>query len=744
MSKNPHDEHHQSDHSIGNGEDGHEQHRMHSSSEHNHSHSLGPIHNKSTQHIEKNQMPPDAFGPEHEHHGQQGLDNSGHDHSGDRNHDHGDHGHGGHHGHMVEDFKKRFYISLIITVPILILSPMIQSFLGVDWRFSGDMYILFALSTFVFFYGGWPFLKGAKDELSDRSPGMMTLIALAITVAYVYSTAAVFGLAEHDFFWELATLVDIMLLGHWIEMRSVMGASKALEALAKLMPSEAHLIDENGKTTDVQVEQLKAGDRLLVKPGEKVPVDGEIVEGKSSVDESMLTGESVPIEKSMGMEAIGGSINGEGSLILSVKKTGKETYLSQVISLVREAQESKSRAQDLANRAAKWLFYGALAAGLITFVTWLLLGYPVSFAMERMVTVLIIACPHALGLAVPLVVAVSTSIAAKKGLLIRNRTAFEGARNIQAVVFDKTGTLTKGEFGVTDIAPAKGISAEYVISYAAAVESQSQHPLAKGIMKKADELNVDRRKLSDFQSLTGKGLQGVVDGKEVMVVSPGQVNQMNLPYDQDKFNQWSSEGKTVVFTVVDGRLAGMIALADIVRDSAVEAVQTLKKMGVKSIMLTGDNAKVARYVGDQIGMEEIIAEVLPHEKANKIEAIQKEEHLKTAMTGDGVNDAPALAKADLGIAVGAGTDVAIETADVVLVKSNPLDVVNIFKLSRATYRKMKQNLWWAVGYNILAVPLAAGVLYNYGILLSPAVGAILMSLSTVIVAINARLLKIED
>lgn len=689
-------------------------------------------------------MPPDAFGPEHEHHGQQGLDNSGHDHSGDRNHDHGDHGHGGHHGHMVEDFKKRFYISLIITVPILILSPMIQSFLGVDWRFSGDMYILFALSTFVFFYGGWPFLKGAKDELSDRSPGMMTLIALAITVAYVYSTAAVFGLAEHDFFWELATLVDIMLLGHWIEMRSVMGASKALEALAKLMPSEAHLIDENGKTTDVQVEQLKTGDRLLVKPGEKVPVDGEILEGKSSVDESMLTGESVPIEKSMGMEAIGGSINGEGSLILSVKKTGKETYLSQVISLVREAQESKSRAQDLANRAAKWLFYGALAAGLITFVTWLLLGYPVSFAMERMVTVLIIACPHALGLAVPLVVAVSTSIAAKKGLLIRNRTAFEGARNIQAVVFDKTGTLTKGEFGVTDIASAKGISAEYVISYAAAVESQSQHPLAKGIMKKADELNVNRRKLSDFQSLTGKGLQGVVDGKEVMVVSPGQVNQMNLPYDQDKFNQWSSEGKTVVFTVVDGRLAGMIALADIVRDSAVEAVQTLKKMGVKSIMLTGDNAKVARYVGDQIGMEEIIAEVLPHEKANKIEAIQKEEHLKTAMTGDGVNDAPALAKADLGIAVGAGTDVAIETADVVLVKSNPLDVVNIFKLSRATYRKMKQNLWWAVGYNILAVPLAAGVLYNYGILLSPAVGAILMSLSTVIVAINARLLKIED
>src|SRR5699024_5014852 len=427
---------------------------------------------------------------------------------------------------------------------------------------------------------------------------------------------------------------------------------------------------------------------------------------------------------------------------ISVMKTGSETYLSQVITLVKEAQESKSRAQDLANRAAKWLFYGALAAGLITFIIWISLGYPVSFAMERMVTVLIIACPHALGLAAPLVVAVSTSIAANNGLLIRNRAAFEGARNIEAVVFDKTGTLTKGEFGVTNIYTFGDFSKEDVISYAAAVEAQSQHPLAKGVTRKAEEMDIPLQRVENFQSLTGKGLEGTVDGKQVMVVSPGYVKELSLNFDNVQFNQWSSEGKTVVFTLIDKKLSGMIALADIVRETAVDAINILKGMNVKSIMLTGDNEKVAHYVGEQLGMEEIFAEVLPHEKSEKIEHIQNVERLRTAMTGDGVNDAPALAKADLGIAVGAGTDVAIETADVVLVKSNPLDVVNIIKLSRATYRKMTQNLWWAAGYNIAAIPLAAGVLYPIGIVLSPAVGAILMSLSTIIVAINARLLKL--
>lgn len=671
-------------------------------------------------------------------HKSNGNPNEEHGHS---HHNHDDHH--GHHEHMVKDFKEKFYISLVLTIPILFLSPMIQMFLGVDWRFNGDMYILFALSTIVFFYGGWPFLEGAKDELSEKSPGMMTLISLAIVVAYVYSSAVAFGFPADDFFWELATLIVIMLLGHWIEMRSVMGASKALEELAKLMPSEASIIDEKGNVTVVDVTELHEGDRILVRPGEKVPVDGEIIEGKSTIDESMLTGESVPVEKETGDEAIGGSINGEGSLTIVVKKTGEETYLSQVITLVKEAQESKSEAQNLADRAAKWLFYVALAAGLITFVVWLALGYTVSFVIARTVTVLIIACPHALGLAVPLVVSNTTSIAAKKGLLIRNRTAFENARLTEAVVFDKTGTLTRGEFGVTNIGTTGSFTENDILALAAAVEAHSEHPLARGILKSAKEKQLDMMPVQNFQSLTGKGLRGEVDGQEIMVVSPGYVRSENLSFDEGPFNEWSEKGKTVVFVLVDGHVGGMIALADIVRDTAKEAINELKKINVKSIMLTGDNKKVAQYVGSKLGIDEIFAEVLPHEKSDKIVEIQTEEGLRTAMTGDGVNDAPALAKADLGIAVGAGTDVAIETADVVLVKSNPLDVLNIIKLSKAAYRKMVQNLWWAAGYNILAIPLAAGVLYSVGVVLTPAVGAILMSLSTVIAAINAKMLKID-
>ncbi|WP_404334518.1 heavy metal translocating P-type ATPase [Planococcus rifietoensis] len=667
---------------------------------------------------------------EHEHNGHDSEDHGG---------GHGHHGHGGHED-MVEDFKKRFFISLILTLPILAISPMIQHFMGVDWRFDNDMYVLFALSTIVFFYGGWPFLVGGIAELKDKAPGMMTLIALAITIAYSYSTFVVFGWDGNQLYWELATLVVIMLLGHWIEMRSIMGASNALEQLVKLMPNEAHRLDDEKQVEDVPLSEIRNKDWVLVKPGEKIPVDGVIVEGRSAVDESMLTGESIPIEKEDGDAVIGGSVNKEGSLVVEVEKTGEDSYLSQVITMVKEAQESKSRTQDLTNRAAKWLFYLALVAGFATLFAWLALGYSFDIAIERMVTVMVITCPHALGLAAPLVVAVSTSISAKQGLLIRNRADFEGARNLNAVVFDKTGTLTKGEFGVTDIVASEGYSEEQVLQLAAAIEQNSEHPIATGIVQSAKERNLKIGKVTDFESITGKGIQGQVDGMKVNAVSPGYIKGENLPYDEQVFNALSEEGKTVVFVLADDKLAGMIALADMVRDTAKQAVAALKEKGIHSIMLTGDNQKVANWVAAQLGIEEVYAEVLPDDKANQIKKI-KDKGWRVAMTGDGVNDAPALATADLGIAIGAGTDVAMETADVVLVKSNPNDVVALIDLSKKTYRKMVQNLWWATGYNIFAIPLAAGVLAPWGIIVSPAVGAVFMSLSTVIVAINAKLLK---
>lgn len=658
------------------------------------------------------------------------------------NHDHHESDHHGHdHGDMVKDFKRRFFISLIITIPILILSPMIQGFLGVDWRFANDQFILLALSTFVFFYGGWPFIIGGISELKEKSPGMMTLIGLAITIAYGYSTLTVFGWEGHDLFWELATLVDIMLLGHWIEMRSVMGASNALEKLVELMPNEAHRLTENGEVEDVPTSELKNKDRVLVKPGEKIPVDGLIESGASTVDESMLTGESVPVDKGVDDEVIGGSINNEGSLTIEVSKTGEESYLSQVITLVKEAQESRSKSQNFTDRAAKWLFYLALTAGILTLVIWLMLGYSFDTSLERMVTVMVITCPHALGLAAPLVVAVSTTISAKNGLLIRNRTQFEEARNLDAVVFDKTGTLTEGKFGVTDIVASEGYTDEDVLTYGASLEQESEHPIAVGMVKSALEKELELKQITDFQSITGKGIEGNIAGKRVNVVSPGYVNDKNMTYDTDKFNEMSKAGKTVVFVLVEDKLIGMIALADIIRQSAKEAIATLKKNGIHSVMLTGDNEKVAHWVANQLGIEEVYAEVLPDHKADKIKEIQAK-GWKVAMTGDGINDAPALATADLGIAIGAGTDVAMETADVVLVKSDPKDVVTLMELSKKTYSKMVQNLWWATGYNIFAIPLAAGVLAPIGIILSPAIGAILMSMSTIIVAINARLLKI--
>jgi len=650
--------------------------------------------------------------------------------------------HGDHHAMMVEDFRKRFFVSLVLMVPILLLSTMIQMFIGVDWSFQGDKYILFGLSTILFFYGGWPFLTGAVDEFKKKSPAMMMLIALAIIVAYIYSSATVFWLEGDDFFWELATLIVIMLLGHWIEMKSVVGASKALEELVKLMPETAHLIAADGSTTDVPVENLKAGDRVLVKPGEKVPIDGRVYEGSSSVNESMLTGESVPVEKSTGDEVVGGSINGEGVLKFDVTRTGDETFLSQVIKLVRDAQASKSNTERLADLAARWLFFIAVIAGTITFIVWMLVSKDLSLAVEHAVTVIIISCPHALGLAIPLVTAVSTNIGARKGLLIRNRTAFEEARKVNAIVFDKTGTLTEGAFGITDVRPVT-VSEEELLTIAYSVELNSEHPIALGIVEEAEKRGLARLDVTDYQNITGQGLQAKVNGREIRIVSPGLVREAGIAFDEADYENLAGQGKTVVF-VLDGKtLLGYIALSDIVRESSIEAVEKLKEMGVESIMLTGDNQKVANYVAEILNIDKVYAEVLPQDKVSIIEELQKQGKV-VAMTGDGVNDAPSLAKSDLGIAIGAGTDVAIETADVILVRSNPLDVLSILKLSRATYRKMVQNLFWAVIYNVIAIPLAAGVLVNQGISIPPALAAVLMSLSTIIVAINARLLKIED
>ena len=645
-----------------------------------------------------------------------------------------------HHAMMVQDFKRRFWVSLAVMIPILVLSPMIQMFLGVDWRFPGDSYILLALSTFLFFYGGWPFLKGAKDELRHKSPAMMTLIALAIIVAYVYSAATVFGVQGSDFFWELASLIVIMLLGHWIEMRSVMGASKALEELAKLMPESAHMIMDNGETMEMSVSSLKAGQAVLVKPGEKIPIDGVVYEGDSEVNEAMITGEAVPVEKGKGDEVIGGSVNGDGILKFKVSHVGDDTFLSQVIRLVRDAQASKSNTQRLADRAAKWLFYIALTTGIITFITWMAIEGNLNFAVTRAVTVIIICCPHALGLAMPLVTSVSTSLAAKNGLLIRNRAAFENARNLDTVVFDKTGTLTEGSFGVTDI-KADSVSEDDLLAIAASVEENSEHPIARGIVEAGKSRELAMLRVTDYQNLTGEGLRASVDGRPVKIVSPGYLKREGIAFDEKSYSSLAGEGKTVVFILRENKLLGFIALSDVARPTAKEAVDELKQMEVASIMLTGDNQRAADYVARQLDINQVFAEVLPGDKASKIDELYRDGR-RVAMTGDGVNDAPSLAKADLGIAIGAGTSVAIETADVILVKSDPLDVVGILKLSRATFKKMVQNLIWATAYNVVALPLAAGVLYYQGVVISPAAGAVLMSLSTIIVAINARLLKL--
>ncbi len=647
-----------------------------------------------------------------------------------------------HHAHMAADFRKRFWISLVLTLPVLVLSPMLQTLVGLreNIHFPADIYILFGISSAVFWYGGWPFLKGLFAELKSRRPGMMTLISVAIATAYIYSGAVVFGLTGKMFFWELASLIDIMLLGHWIEMKSVMGASRALEELARLMPSDAHKLMPDGSVKDVPLGELAVNNKVLIKPGEKIPADGVIVEGESSVNEAMLTGESTPADKKIGGKVFGGSINGEGSLTIEVKSTGKDSFLSQVIGLVKQAQESKSKTQSLADTAAMWLTLIALVSGALTLVIWLVfMNHDLAFAIERTVTVMVITCPHALGLAVPLVVAVSTALAAKNGLLIRNRVSFEKARKLQTIIFDKTGTLTEGRFGVTDtLVLSQDIDEETLRTYAASVDANSEHPIAKAITASSE----NKMFVENFKSIPGKGAVGRVEGREIKVVSPGFLREQNIDLTDKRVEPLQAQGKTVVFVIVDGKLKGAIALADIVRPEAKQAIDALKAMNIRCMMLTGDNKSTAKWVSDQVGLDEYFAEVLPKDKAAKVKEVQSRGVL-TGMTGDGVNDAPALAQADVGVAIGAGSDVAVETADIILVRSNPLDVVAIVKLSRATYWKMIQNLIWATGYNIVAIPLAAGALYAWGMLLTPALGAVLMSASTVIVAINARLLRLK-
>ncbi len=648
----------------------------------------------------------------------------------------------GHHAHMVAMFRRRFWMSLVLTVPILALSPMFLAFFGVTrpLAFPGDRYLLFALASVVYFYGGWPFLRGFGEEITKRQPGMMTLIAVAISAAYFYSAAVIFGLPGVDFFWELATLIDIMLLGHWLEMRSVMGASGALEALVKLLPADAHRLRRDGTVDNVPVSALAVDDRVLIRPGEKVPTDGVILEGDTTLNESMLTGESRPVEKGVGNDVIGGSVNGEGAITIEVRKTGNQTYLAQVMDMVRKAQESKSRTQDIANRAATWLTLVALGSGALSLLVWMLLQNNLAFAMERAVTVMVISCPHALGLAVPLVVAVSTTLSARSGLLIRDRAAFERARDLNAVVFDKTGTLTEGRFGVTDVVAFAEFGETEVLRLAAALEGQSEHPIAAGIVRATQEQGLDLPGVSAFHSLPGRGVEAQVEGRIVRVASPGYLRDRNIPVDHAQVNDLARQGKTIVYVLLAERVIGAIALADIVRPESREALQSLKRMGVQCMMLTGDAEAVAQAVASDLHLDAYFAEVLPEEKAEKIKGI-KRQGLRVAMVGDGVNDAPALVEADLGIAIGAGTDVAVESADVILVRDDPRDVVDILGLSHRTYSKMVQNLWWAAGYNIVAIPLAAGIAAPWGLVLSPAVGAVLMSISTIIVALNAQLMS---
>jgi Cu2+-exporting ATPase len=658
--------------------------------------------------------------------------------------EHQDHGnHVDHRGHE-EMFRKRFWVSLVLSVPVLLYSPAVQGFFGFSMpAFPGSQLITPVISVIIFIYGGVPFIRMAGPEIRSRKPGMMTLITLAIGVAFIYSLAAFFFSLGPTFFWELVTLIDVMLLGHWLEMRSVRQASGALNELAKLMPDKAERIQPDGSIEEISANELRSGDLVLIRPGSSIPADGVVFEGESDVNEAMITGESKPVKKGPGDKVIGGTINSDGSLRVRVEATGDDTALAGIMRLVDQAQQSKSDTQILADKAAGWLFYIAVGFAILTGIAWTIaIGFD-SEVIARVATILVIACPHALGLAIPLVVAITTSLGAKNGILVRDRLALEEAREVDIVIFDKTGTLTKGEFGVVGIATVDGWDEDQVLALAAAIEGDSEHTIARGIRLSAEERSLSLSDISEFEAIKGRGVKGIIEGQTAYVGGPRLLDmlELELPEKIAQFETLAGEkGQSVVNLILNGEVIASFAVADVIRSESKRAVEKLHEMGIEVAMLTGDSKAVAKAVSDEIGIDQYFAEVLPEHKDQKVAELQAQGKL-VAMVGDGVNDAPALTRADVGIAIGSGTDVAVESADIILVKNNPSDVVNIFTLSNASYKKMKENLIWATGYNVIALPLAAGILAPWGFLLSPAVGALFMSLSTVIVAINAQTMR---
>ena len=661
--------------------------------------------------------------------------------------DHAGHGddaaHDKHAGHSVAMFRNKFWVTLLLTIPTLVWGEMVPRVLGfTPPAVPGAKWIPVVFGTAVYFYGGWVFVLGAWRELVDRKPGMMTLISLAISVAFLFSVAVTFGFPGMPLWWELASLVTIMLLGHWMEMRSITQAQGALKELAKLLPDMATRL-EAGRAVDVPLASLRDGDLVLVRPGASIPADGTVEEGRSAVNESMITGESRLIDKEPGAEVIAGTVNGSGSLRVTVTRTGERTALAGIMRLVAQAQQSRSRAQILADRAAFYLTIGAIAAAILTGIVWFVLRAPAEFAIERVVTVLVISCPHALGLAVPLVVAISTTMGARSGLLVRDRRGLEEARNVTAVVFDKTGTLTLGEHRVVAMRTADGLAETDALRLAAAIEQDAEHPVARAIVKSAEERGITLPRATDFQAIAGHGVQAVVDGRQLAEGGPNLLKKLEVepPAPLSAFaDEAAARGQGTIYLVEGNRVLAAFAVADAVRPESAEAIQRLHADGIEVAMLTGDAKPVADAVARELGIDTVFAQVLPEQKSEKIREIQRRGK-RVAMVGDGVNDAPALLTSDVGVAIGAGTDVAVEAGDIVLVRSDPRDVPRIVALSKATYRKMIQNLWWAAGYNIVAIPLAAGVLQKWGLVLSPAVGAVLMSLSTMIVAVNAQLLR---